>query len=253
MITLPAIFFGHGSPMNAIENNRYTKSWIEVIKKIPKPKTILAISAHFESDGIKITSNKKQKTIHDFYGFPQQLFDVKYEPKGDIKLAERIQKLIPETQLDDSWGIDHGTWSVLKHTFPQANIPTIQLSIDKNKTPREHYELAKNLRILREEEILIIGSGDIVHNLRLMNWRSNQAYSWAIEFNELIKKAILEKDHEKIINFHKLVGAAESVPTIEHFIPLLYILALQKDDEKAEIFADGIEFGSIAMTSVAIY
>jgi len=251
MKKLPAIFFGHGSPMNAIEQNRFTKGWIEVTKNIPKPKAILAISAHYETDGIKITSNKKQKTIHDFYGFPPELFALKYEPAGNLDLAKHLQEIFPEAQLDDSWGLDHGTWSVLTHTHNQADIPTIQLSIDKNKTPRQHYELAKKLRILRDE-ILIIGSGNIVHNLRLLDWSNNKIFPWAEKFNQTITKAILENDHETIIDFQKIDGASQSVPSNEHFIPLLYILALQEKTESAKIFNDEIELGSISMASVII-
>ena len=253
---LPAIFFGHGSPMNAIENNFYTKSWEalgrDLGKRLPKPKAILVISAHYETDGTKITSGEQQKTIHDFYGFPQKLFDVKYEPRGSFELAKRVQKLLPEIQLDDSWGIDHGAWSVLLRTHPKADVPTLQLSIDKNKSPREHYELAKKLQILRGEGVLIIGSGNIVHNLRMMNSNIRRVYPWAIQFNDAVTKAIAEDDHEKIIEFKKLAGARESAPTAEHFIPLIYILGLQKKNEAAEIFCEGIEMGSIGMTSVKI-
>jgi len=249
---LPAIFLGHGSPMNAIEQNRFTQGWIEAVKNIPKPKAILVISAHYETDGIKITNNKKQKTIYDFYGFPQKLFAVKYEPAGDLELAKRLQEIFPKAQLDESWGLDHGAWSVLVHTHPLADIPTIQLSIDKNKTLQQHYELAEKLRVLREEGILIIGSGNIVHNLRMIDWSNSKAYPWATKFNHAITKAILENDHDSIINFQKLEGAAESVPSTEHFIPLLYILALQEKTESAKIFNNEIELGSIGMASVIV-
>lgn len=238
--------------MNAVENNRYTDAWKETVKKIPKPKAILVISAHYETDGVKVTSNEKLKTIHDFYGFPKKLFDVEYEPRGNLALAKRIQNLIPEVQLDDSWGIDHGAWSVMVHTHPQADIPTVQLSIDRNKSPRQHYELAKKLQILRGEGILIIGSGNMVHNLRMMNWKIRKNYPWAIEFGDIITKAIADGDYEKIIEYQKLPGAREAVPTNEHFIPLLYILGLQKKGETARVFVDGIEFGSIGMASVIV-
>lgn len=250
-MTFPAIFFGHGSPMNAIEKNRYTKIWTEITEKISPPKAILVISAHYETIGTKITSSEKLKTIHDFYGFPQELFNVKYEPLGDVKLAERIQKLIPELQLDPSWGIDHGAWSILLHTHPSATIPVVQLSIDKNKTPRQHYELAKKLRTLRDD-VLIIGSGNVVHNLGVIKWHAKDPYDWAIKFDSEIKKALLEKDHEKIIEFQRLAGAALAVPSSEHFIPLLYILAQQMENEKVEIFCEGIELGSISMISVKV-
>jgi len=251
-MTLPTFFIGHGSPMNALENNRYTDAWILAVKRLPKPKAILVISAHWETDGSKVTSNEKQKTIYDFYGFPQKLFDAKYTPRGSLDLAKRIEKLIPEIQLDNSWGLDHGAWSVLLRTYPSADVPTIQLSLDKNKSPREHYELAKKLQILRGEGVLIIGSGNIVHNLRLMNSKMRKLYPWAIKFGDAINEAIIKDDHEKIIDFKKIDGAHESVPTPEHFLPLLYVLGLQKKGEKAQIICDGLELGSIAMTSVKI-
>jgi len=251
MKLFPAIFFGHGSPMNAIENNAYTKSWAEIVKGLPRPRAILMISAHYETAGSKITAAPKLKTIHDFYGFPKELFDVKYEPKTDLELAKKIQKLIPGAQLDESHGIDHGAWSVLIHTHPSAAIPVLQLSIDKNKTAKEHYETAKKLQELRDE-VLILASGNIVHNLALLNWQGGQSYDWAIKFNDAIKKAILQNDHEKIIAFEKLDGSELAAPDHEHFFPLLYILAQQQKNEKVEIFCEGMELGSISMMSVKV-
>ncbi|MES2677503.1 MAG: 4,5-DOPA dioxygenase extradiol [Pseudomonadota bacterium] len=249
MAKFPTIFFGHGSPMNAIEENFYTQTWQKIVKNIERPKAILVISAHYETLKTKITANKKLKTIHDFYGFPRQLFDVKYEPFGDLELAQKIQKLIPEIELDSNWGIDHGAWSVLIHTHPEADIPVLQLSIDKNKTPLAHYELAQKLQILRNE-ILIIGSGNIVHNLGLLDWHTNQPFNWAAQFEEQIKQALIANDHKTIIEFSKLAGSKLAVPTNEHFIPLLYILGLQDTNERAEIFCQGIELGSISMLGV---
>jgi len=252
MILMPVIFFGHGSPMNAIENNQYTKSWTEIAKSIPKPKAILAISAHWESDGAKITSNIKQKTIHDFYGFPKELYDIQYNPNGDLNLVKDVQKLIPDAKADDSWGLDHGTWSVLRHIYPKADVPVLQLSIDKNKSPKDHYEMAKKIRSLRKKGVLIIGSDNIVHNL-MINWNKNaKPYNWAISFNNAIKKAIQDKDHNKIVDYAKIEGAKDSVPTSEHFIPLIYILALKGDEEKVSFFNDEIEMGSLSMTSILI-
>jgi 4,5-DOPA dioxygenase extradiol len=253
LILMPAIFFGHGSPMNAIEDNRYTKSWVEIEKSIPKPKAILTISAHWESHDTKLTSNLKQKTIHDFYGFPKELYDIQYNPNGDAKLVKDVQGLIPEVKADESWGLDHGTWSVLRHLYPKADIPVLQLSIDKNKSPKDHYEMAKKLRSLREKGILIIGSGNIVHNLRMINWNKvAKPYTWAIDFNDSIKKAIQDKNHNKILDYKKLEGAKESVQTPEHFIPLIYILALRGDGDKISFFNDEIEMGSLSMTSILI-
>jgi 4,5-DOPA dioxygenase extradiol len=251
MKTFPAIFFGHGSPMNAIEENSYSKKWLEVVKDISPPRAILMISAHYETNDTKITANEKLKTIHDFYGFPDELFAVKYEPNGDVELAKKIQKLIPNSKLDLDWGIDHGGWSVLIHTHPHAAIPVLQLSIDKNKTAAQHYELAKKLRTLRDE-VLIIGSGNIVHNLGRINWGTSHPYDWAINFNDEIKNALLANDHQKIIEFNKIKDAKLAVPTPEHFLPLLYILAQQAENEKCEIFCEGIELGSISMMGVKI-
>lgn len=249
----PAIFFGHGSPMNAIEENQYTKAWIEAVREIPKPENILVISAHWQTKGSRITSNKKQKTIHDFYGFPQELFEVEYCPEGNEYLADEIKRLIPEVTKDDSWGVDHGAWSILKHIYPDADIPVLQLSIDTGKSLQEHYDFAKELATFRKKKVLIIGSGNIVHNLGLVKWKKDQTpYDFALAFNELIKDAILTNQHDQIINYQSLKGALESVPTLEHFIPLLYVLALQEKDEAAKIFSEGIELGSISMNSILI-
>lgn len=260
LMTMPAIFFGHGNPMNAIEENKYTKSWIEVVKNIPKPRIIVAISAHWETAGLagkangtKVTSNQIQKTIHDFYGFPPELYKITYNANGDLEFATKIIQLVPEIELDNSWGLDHGTWSILKHIYPQVDVPVIQISIDKNKTPREHYELAIKLQALRDEGALIIGSGNIVHNLRMIKWHGNQdPYDWAISFNSEIKSAILNNDIEKIVNYRNIVGARESVPTAEHFIPLIYIIGLKNHHEKASFFAEGYDMGSLSMDSFII-
>ncbi len=248
----PAIFFGHGSPMNAIESNRYTSGWVEAVKNIPKPAAILVISAHWESFGSKVTNNQVQKTIYDFYGFPPELFNVKYQPNGAPKIAKRLQEILPEIALDETWGLDHGAWSVLVHTHPEQDVPVLQLSLDKNKSPREHFEMAKKLQILREENVLIIGSGNIVHNLQMLDWRGKQHFPWAEKFNTAIQTVILENDFESVIEFEKLDGARESVPSLEHFLPLLYILALKKDGEEVAIFNPEIDLASIAMTSVVI-
>ena len=238
--------------MNALENNRYTSGWVEAVKNIEKPAAILAISAHWETFGSKVTSNHQQKTIHDFHGFPQALFNVEYQPNGAPEIAQRLQEILPEITLDKTWGLDHGAWSILVHTHPEADVPVLQLSIDKNKSPREHFEMAKKLQILREENVLIIGSGNIVHNLRMLDWQGKTEFSWATKFDAAIKKAILENDFASVIEFQKLEGARESVPSLEHFLPLLYILALKKDGEKAAIFNSGIDLASIAMTCVSI-
>lgn len=252
-ITIPAIFFGHGSPMNAIDDNKYTKSWKEIVKTFPKPKAIIAISAHWETNGTKVTSNETQKTIHDFYGFPPELHNIQYNANGDVELAKKITTLIPDSKLDNSWGLDHGTWSILKHIYPKTDIPVIQLSIDKNKSIQEHYEVAKKLQILRNEGVLIIGSGNIVHNLGAIKWNGDKnPYHWAMHFNSQIKLAILNNDMEKILNYFNINGSKESVPTSEHFIPLVYILGVGKSNEKAEFFTEGFEMGSLSMDSFIV-
>jgi 4,5-DOPA dioxygenase extradiol len=250
---LPAIFFGHCSPMNIIEDNKYTQSWTTISKSFAKPKAIISISAHWETKGTKVTSNEIQKTIHDFYGFPKELYEIDYSSKGNLDLATKINKLIPKIDLDDSWGLDHGTWSILKHIYPNKDIPVIQISIDRNKTPQEHYELAKKLQIFRDEGVLIIGSGNIVHNLRMIKWNEDSIpYPWAVDFNSEIKSAILNNDIKKIFDYRKIKGSREAVPTHEHFTPLIYILGLHNEAEKASFFAEGFEMGSLSMDSFII-
>ena len=248
----PAIFFGHGSPMNAIEQNKFTSEWISLMRRFSEPTAILAISAHWETKGTKLTNNKIQKTIHDFGGFPQELFRVQYNPSGDQDLVKRIQTLVPEAAPDDSWGLDHGTWSILKNIYPLANIPVVQLSIDVRKSNEEHFKLAQKLKALRNENILIIGSGNIVHNLGLVNWNSDTGYPWAFEFNNAVKHAISSRDYSQIINYERLEHSQKAVPSSEHFIPLIYVLGLQNDDETANFFTDELFMGSLSMTSVLI-
>lgn len=248
---LPAIFFGHGNPMNALYSNEYAMKWKEVVRMLPRPKSILAISAHWETSGTRVTSNAVQRTIHDFYGFPKELFDVEYNVKGDPELAEKICKIIPGGQLDDSWGLDHGTWSVLRHVYPEGDIPTVQLSLDVDKTLQEHYEIAKRLRVLQSDGVLIVGSGNVVHNLRMLKWSGQQdPYPWALSFNEIVRKAIIAKSHEEILNYQSIEGWENSVPTPEHFIPLLYILALQI--EEVRVFVEGFEMAALSMMSLIV-
>jgi 4,5-DOPA dioxygenase extradiol len=252
MKTIPTIFFGHGSPMNAIEKNKYTEVWKKIGEEIPRPKAILAISAHWYVDGSFVTSNQNQKTIYDFYGFPPELYAVKYDVKGDVDLAEKICKLIPEIKLNNSWGIDHGTWSVLKHVYPNADIPVLQLSINRNKNAQYHYDLAKKLNFLRDENILIIGSGNIVHNLGMINWQTKTPYDWAIKFNNQIREILLNNNHQALINYNTVENYKLSIPTPEHFLPTIYIAALQRQNEKISIFNDEIDLGSISMMGFMI-
>ena len=250
--SMPVIFFGHGNPMNGIEDNKVTREWTNLMKPIRRPRAILSISAHWETHQTRITSNSKQKTIHDFGGFPRELHNVQYNPNGDEKLVGRIKELLPEVVLDDSWGLDHGTWTILRNIYPKADVPVVQLSIDMNKTMQQHFELAKKLRPLRDEDILIMGSGNIVHNLRKMDWGRETGFPWAVDFNENVKSAVLKKDYASVVDFQKMKVSRESAPTPEHFIPLIYILGLQRENESSRFFTDFLELGSVSMTGVII-
>jgi len=256
---MPVLFVGHGSPMNAIEENEFVQGWRKVAKTLPKPNAILCVSAHWETRGTSVTVMKKPKTIHDFGGFPQELFDVQYPAPGSSELAEEARRSIKKTEigLDEKWGLDHGCWSVLRRMFPAANIPVIQMSLDYSQPAQYHYELAEELSPLRKKGILIIGSGNMVHNLRLINWdKMNEpgfGYDWAIEANEKMKKYILSNDHQSLINYRAQDKAFNlAIPTPEHFLPLLYALALKEENEKIEIFNDKPVMGSLTMTSLKI-
>lgn len=247
----PTIFFGHGSPMNALEDNHFSRKWCEVGSALPQARAILVISAHYETFGVRISCAQNQKTIHDFYGFPDELFAVQYPACGDSTIARTILEILGEGEIDENWGLDHGAWSVLMHTHPYPKIPVLQLSLDRKKTPQQHYELAKKLSQLRDENVLIIASGNIVHNLRMIKWNGEE-YEWAKKFNDEIVAAILQRDHEKIINFTTLTSSKLAVPTSEHFLPLLYVLALQRDNDNITIFNNAIDLGSISMTSIKV-
>ena len=249
---MPVIFFGHGNPMNAIQRNAYTKGWEKIGKTIPRPKAIVCVSAHWYTRGTAVTAMEKPKTIHDFYGFPQALFDVEYPAPGDPRLAERVREVLApvEVQMDESWGLDHGTWSVLKHAYPEANIPVVQLSIDGTQPPGFHYETGSRLAPLRDEGVLVVGSGNVVHNLGVMKRGGGPAFDWAVRFNEKVREALASRDHQALIEFERLGEDARlAVPTPEHYLPLLYIAALQREDEQMSFAADGYEMGSLSMLS----
>ncbi|MBR9776493.1 MAG: 4,5-DOPA dioxygenase extradiol [Cytophagales bacterium] len=254
---MPVLFLGHGSPLNAIEENTFVANFKKIGKEIPKPKAILCISAHWETKGTYVTAMKKPKTIHDFGGFPQALFDVQYPAPGSPSLARETKDLITKTKigLDKNWGLDHGTWSVVKHLYPNAEIPTIQMSLDYTKSPKHHFELAKELSQLRQKGVLIIGSGNMVHNLGKVAWDKLKgepfAFDWAMEANEKIKSWILNGDFQNLINFKKQGKAFDlAIPTPEHYLPLLYALALKHDRDKTSLFNDQPVGGSLSMTSV---
>jgi len=251
---MPVAFFGHGSPMNTLDRNRYTEAWRKVGDSIPTPKAIVCVSAHWYTEGTAVTAMSRPRTIHDFYGFPQALFDVQYPAPGQPGIARRVRDLLApvDVALDDSWGLDHGTWSVLKHAYPKADIPVIQLSIDGTQPPQFHYDIARRLAPLRDEGILVTGSGNVVHNLRLMR-PGAQPFDWAVRFNESIREALAARDHATLIDFEKLGADARlSVPTPEHYLPLLYVAGLQREDESMTFPVDGYDLGSVSMlTAVA--
>jgi 4,5-DOPA dioxygenase extradiol len=258
-IIMPVLFIGHGSPMNAIEDNEFSKGWREVAKTIPKPKAILCISAHWETNGTFVTAMEKPKTIHDFGGFPQALFDVQYPTNGSKWLAEATQAIISDTKvgLDEAWGLDHGAWSVLKHLYPEADIPVVQLSLDYNKDTLYHYNLAKQLQNLRKKGVLIIGSGNMVHNFQYArfsgDFNAHFGLNWAIEANETFKKLIQENDYKSLIHFEKYSSALKlSAPTPDHYLPMIYAIALRDKNENISYFNDAVVGGSFSMTSFKI-
>jgi len=256
---MPALFVGHGSPMYAIEENEFVQSWRNLGDELPKPKAIIAVSAHWETRGTQVTAMQNPKTIHDFGGFPQELYAVEYPAPGNPALAKEAIENIHKTQVtaDEKWGLDHGTWSVIRRIYPKADIPIIQLSLDYHKTPKEHYELAKELAAFRDKGVMIIGSGNIVHNLRQVAWDrpddEEYGHDWAIEANDLVKKLIVENNHQALIDYKSLGRAVQlAAPTPDHFLPLLYALALKREDEEVSFFNDKAVMGSLTMTSIKI-
>jgi 4,5-DOPA dioxygenase extradiol len=253
---MPVLFLGHGSPMNAIQETEFSKGWRTMGQTLPRPNAILCVSAHWETKGTYVTAMEKPKTIHDFGGFPQELFEVQYPAPGSPSLAAETKNTITKTEigLDQQWGLDHGCWSVVKHLYPKADIPVIQLSLDYTKGPQYHYELAKELASLRRKGILIIGSGNMVHNLGIIDWQhQDTGYDWAIEANATFKQHILNGNHSAMINYSALGKPIQlSVPTPEHYLPLLYILGLKDENDKVAFFNDKTVMGSISMTSVTI-
>jgi 4,5-DOPA dioxygenase extradiol len=252
---MPAIFIGHGSPMNALQDNVYTRAWQQLGASIPKPKAILAISAHWYTHGTGVTAVAAPRTIHDFGGFPQPLFEMQYPAPGDPALAARVHDLLQpiDVQMDRSWGLDHGTWSVLVKAFPDADVPVVQMSMDGTRPTAHHFELGRRLAALREEGILIIGTGNVVHNLRMMARGNEAPYDWAVRFNAKVRDLLVRGEAEQLVNFEQWDDDARlSVPTAEHFLPLLYIAGTKQDDENISIVVDGIEAASISMLTAAV-
>lgn len=253
----PLLFVGHGSPMNGIEDNVFSETWERLGREITPPAAVIVVSAHWFTKGTFVTAMDQPRTIHDFYGFPQKLFDVQYPAPGNPVLAKETQSLIRKTEagLDHEWGLDHGTWSVVRRMFPQANIPVLQLSIDYTKSPAFHYEMARELASLRKKNVLIIGSGNMVHNLGVIDWRQPESgYDWANEMNDKFKQLITNGDYTPLIKYDSLGQAARlSIPTPEHYLPLLYVLGLKEDNETVSFFNDKTVMGSISMTGVRIH
>ena len=256
---MPVLFLGHGSPMNAIEENIFVRGFRDISKKIPTPNAIICVSAHWFTDGTYVTAMDLPKTIHDFYGFPKELFEVQYPAKGSPELAKETQEiLLPNlVEEDHNWGLDHGAWSVLKHLYPNADIPVIQLSIDYRKPPQYHLIWLKKLQKLREKGILIIGSGNIVHNLRMVDFRNidtvGYGFDWAIEAREKTNNMILDGDFQSLIDYQKQGTALQyAVPTPDHYLPLIYSLGLKEKTENISLFNDELIGGSLSMTSLKV-
>lgn len=254
---MPAIFFGHGNPMNALGDNAWTRSWAALGAALPRPRAVLCISAHWYIPATAVTAAEQPRTIHDFGGFPRSLHEVQYPAPGAPELAARVARMLEPTPvgMDRGWGLDHGTWSVLLHVYPEADVPVVQLSIDETKPAHWHYEFAKRLAELREEGVLIIGSGNIVHNLHTYSWGNHpvEPYDWAVRFETMARERLLAGDFEPLIAYETLGGDAMlAAPTPEHYLPLLYVLAQHHRDEPISFPVEGFDGGSISMLSVRL-
>ena len=246
---MPALFAGHGSPMNAIEENRFSKGWEEVGRRLLKPKAILAVSAHWYTHGLWTNDAARPEQVYDMYGFPQALYDLAYPAPGDPALAHELVDLLGgEARIDNSWGIDHGTWSVLHRMFPEADVPVVQLSVDGDRKPAGHLELGRRIAALRDEGVMVFGSGNVVHNLGMVDWSSDDGTEWNKRFDSQIHSAIERRDFDAVADWRRLEGADLAVPTPEHFLPLLTILGATSDDDVMETFSEGYTLGSMAMT-----
>lgn len=254
---MPAIFFGHGNPLNAIARNGYTSAWSRIGEQAPRPRAILSVSAHWYVPETAVTNTTAPRTIHDFGGFPSELYQVRYPAPGDPGLARTVQQLLgrSEVRLDESWGLDHGTWSVLRHVFPAADIPVVQLSIDETKPASFHFGLGKKLAPLREEGVFIIGSGNIVHNLHTYAWgrHTPEPYDWAVRFEDAARQLILAGDSQPLIDYESFGADADlSVPTPEHYLPLLYVLGTRQPADRVRFPVEGVDGGSISMLAVQL-
>ncbi|HLY92585.1 MAG TPA: 4,5-DOPA dioxygenase extradiol [Candidatus Angelobacter sp.] len=254
---LPALFIGHGNPMNALLKNPYTKAWSTLGQNIPRPRAVLAISAHWFAPGTGVTVTTSPRTIHDFGGFPAELYQVKYPAPGDPELARRVQELLAPTPvaLDESWGLDHGSWAVLCHVYPQADVPVVQLSIDETQPPEFHYEIGRRLAPLREEGVLIVGSGNLVHNLHAYAWGRHvvEPFDWAVRFEQQAREMLLAAEHRPLVDYEKLGrDALLSIPTPDHYLPLLYVIGARQEKDPISFPVEGVDGGSISMLAVKI-
>jgi 4,5-DOPA dioxygenase extradiol len=254
---MPAIFFGHGNPMNALLQNAYTDGWAAIGKQLPRPQAVLSVSAHWYFPATAVTSNSLPRTIHDFGGFPRELYSVEYPAPGSAELARRVQELLAPVAVspDERWGLDHGTWSVLCHVFPQADIPVVQLSIDETQPPEFHYELGKRLAPLRDENILIMGSGNVVHNLHTYAWGRHGAepFDWAVRFEERVRELLLNEEDAPLVAYETLGrDALLSVPTPEHYLPLLYVVGARRPGETVSFPIAGVDGGSVSMLTIQV-
>ncbi|HET8899907.1 MAG TPA: 4,5-DOPA dioxygenase extradiol [Rhodanobacteraceae bacterium] len=252
---MPTIFFGHGNPMNALQDNDWSRGWAAIGQRLPRPRAVLSVSAHWYVPATAVTAMEKPRTIHDFGGFPRELFEVQYPAPGDLDLVRRVRELLQPLEVgeDRSWGLDHGTWSVLRHVYPDADVPVVQLSIDESQPPPFHYDLGRLLRPLRDEGILLIGSGDVVHNLHAYAWGRHPVapFDWALRFEAKARELMRQGDHQPLVDYEALGRDAElSVPTPDHYLPLLYVLGASHEDDAVSFPVEGMDGGSISMLSV---
>jgi 4,5-DOPA dioxygenase extradiol len=257
MATMPAVFFGHGNPMNAIQPNAWTQAWAELGRTMPRPAAVLCISAHWYLPSVAVTANERPRTIHDFGGFPRELFEVQYPAPGSRSLASRVRELLApqDVAMDERWGLDHGTWSVLVHVYPDADVPVVQLSIDETRGPSFHYEMSKRLSPLRDEGVLIMGSGNLVHNLHTYAWGRHpvEPYDWAVRFETTARELLAAGSFAPLVAYETLGrDAMLSAPTPEHYLPLLYVLGQRRKDEPVSFPVEGFDGGSVSMLSVRI-
>jgi 4,5-DOPA dioxygenase extradiol len=255
---MPSVFFGHGNPMNALLRNSYTEQWAAMGTRLPRPKAVLCVSAHWYIQDAAVTISTSPRTIHDFGGFPRELYQVQYPAAGDPDLAARVQKLLAPlpVRLDERWGLDHGTWSVLRHVYPRADVAVVQLSIDQNQPPSFHYEIGKRLASLRDQGVLIVGSGNLVHNLHAYAWARHpqEPYDWAVSFEKRVRELLLTGEHHPLIDYEYKLGseAVLAVPTPDHYLPLLYVLGTRTPSEAVTFPVEGVDGGSISMLAVQV-